>query len=175
MAPLPESNTSRYFLTYSVNGHNHTATVRDDGTVTPATFSEQMGAFLEALSPLLFTSTFVRLESAAAGSNVRVPVPWSGPTEWGGGGGAEQNTPLFWSFTGKSADGRRFRLEIFGRNVPENANWRVYAIDDTSIAAAIAELETTEPMFLTISGSGPIYNQYANQSDSQHWIGELRK
>jgi hypothetical protein len=175
MAPLPESNTARYFLKYSVNGHSHTVTVREDGTISEGDFSEAMGAFLDAMSPLLFTSSFVSLEHSVSGSNVRVPATWSGPTEWGGGGGAEQNSPLFWSFTGKDLTGRRFRLELFGRNVPENSNWRVYAIDDTSVAAGLAALHPSEGLFLTIAGFGPILNQYANQSDSQHWIGELRK
>lgn len=175
MAPLPESNTPRYFLTYNTCSHTHTMTVRADASVTDGTLSETVGAFLEAMEPGLFNSVFVRLEKSAEGSNVRVPATWSGPTEWGGASGAEQDAPLFWSFTGKDVEGRRFRLELFGRNTAANANYRLYAVDDSAIAAAIAELETIEPVFITIAGSGPIFNQYANQSVAQHWIGELRK
>lgn len=150
-------------------------TVRHDGTVSPGDAAEQISAFLEAMDSQVYATQFIRFESAAEGSNVRVPQSWGGLTEWGSNAGDDTNTPQFWSFTGKSTDGRRFRLELFGRQAVTSDNYRVYAVDSTAIQDAIAALETTEPVFLTISGASPIFNQYANESMSQHWIGEMRK
>lgn len=176
MAPLPESNTPRVFVSYQTQGRNHTMMVRVDDTVSDSAASEEISAFIEAMSPLLAASLFVKAERSAEGSNVRVPMTWSGITEWGiGGSGDDEQAPLFYSFTGKDTAGRKFRLEIFGRNTPPNANWRVYEADDSSIGNALDALETVSPVFLTIAGNGPIFNQYANQSISQHWVGQARK
>ena len=174
MAPLSPDNTVRWFLKYNVNNHIHTVTVRSDATVDPGTFAEEMGTFIEAIEPALYSTQFVALERSGVGSSVRVPVGWSGPMEWGTDSGNEKDAPQFISFTGKSVDGRRFRLEMFGRIGEANANFRVLEIDSTVVANALLALETTEPMFLTISNAGPIFNRYMNQSISQHWIGELR-
>lgn len=175
MAPLNPNNTARAYLTYSVCGQEHTMTVRyDSSAVTMPDLITSIDDFITAMSPLLFNSLFVRFETSAQGSNVRVPADWTGQTEWGGSAGDPDEAPLFFSFTGKDTGGRRFRLEIFGRGSASGAPWRVFAADDSSIAAALAALETEEAVFLSIAGNGPTYNQYANRSVSQHWIGELR-
>jgi len=150
-------------------------TVRwDPSAATLADVITQMDAFITAIESLLFNSLFVRFETSAAGSNVRVPADWTGQTEWGGASGDPDEAPLFFSFTGKDTGGRRFRLEIFGRGRASGDSWRVFAADDSAVAAAIAVLETEEAVFLTIAGNGPTFNQYANKSVSQHWVQELR-
>lgn len=174
MAPLPESSTARAFLSYSVNGDNHTMMVRIDPSMTNDEVSASISAFLTAMAPTVNASLFVKFERSVEGSNVRVPATWTGLTEWGTNGFDTTKTPRFWSFTGKDVSGRRFRLELFGRAGADNDNYRIFAADDTAIEAAIDALETEEPAFLTIGNSSPIYNQYANQSYSQHWIGVSR-
>lgn len=174
MAPLPEDNTERYFLFYTVSGHTHSLTIRCEDGTSAATISEEVSAFLEAAEPMLYSTQFVKLEMSANGSNVRVPATWSGVTEWGTGAGPERNAPQFVSFTGKSVDGRRFRVELFGRIGEASDNWRIYAVDNTAVEESIAALATVEPVFLTISGAAPFLNAYANQSIAQHWVGELR-
>lgn len=176
MAPLPESNTARAFLTYQTQGRNHTLMARIDGAMSDGDVSEEMSAFIDALAPLLAASTFVKFERASLGSNIRTPATWSGLTSWGtGGSGDDEQAPLFYSFTGKSADGRRARVEMFGRNTAPNENWRVTTGANADIAAAVAVLEGPEAVWNSISDLGVFWNQYANQSISQHWVGEARK
>lgn len=175
MAPLPESNTARAFLTYNVAGQDHTMMVRyDPAAADPATLATEIDNFLGAMSAQVYASLFVRYEVSAEGSNVRVPATWTGRTEWGGSSADPDEAPFFWSFTGKDTGGRRFRLELFGRGRAQGDAWRLYAADDSNISDAIAVLETEEAVFLTISGSTPFFNQYANKSVSQHWVDELR-
>jgi len=175
MAPLPEDSTARIFLTYSVAGQEHTLMARYDAAATPTPDAlMEVSNFLEAMDAMVYLSSFVKAEVAAVGSNVRVPVAWPGITEWGASAGDPDSAPFFWSFTGKDITGRRFRVELFGRGHSDAQSWRLYAVDDTSIAAAVAVLETEEAVFLSIAGNTPIYNQYANRSVSQHWVGEIR-
>ena len=175
MAPLDPANTPRAYLTYRVAGQEHTMMVRyDAAAASTAVVATEITNFINAMDPLLFSSTFVRFEISAEGSNVRIPATWSGPTEWGGTPADPDDAPYFFSFTGKDTTGRRFRLEIFGRGTGAGLPWRVSTADDTSIQAAVAVLETEEAVFLSIAGNTPIYNQYANRSVSQHWVGEVR-
>lgn len=175
MAPLPESNTDRAFLTYRVAEANHTLTVRyDSENATTAEVIASINDFLTAMDAKVYNSTFVRFELAADGSNVRVPATWTGLEEWGGGAGPQDDQPYFWSFTGKDLTGRRARVELFGRIPASNQDWRLAAIDDTSIGAALAALESESADFLSIAGNQPFWNQYVNRSVSQHWIKENR-
>jgi hypothetical protein len=175
MAPLPESNTARAFLTYRVAEADHTMTVRyDAANATVPEVIASIGDFIAAMDAKVYNSVFVRFELAAEGSNVRIPATWTGTTEWGGGAGPQDDQPYFWSFTGKDLTGRRTRVELFGRIPASNQDWRLAAVDDTSIGAALAALESESADFLSIGGNQPIWNQYANRSVSQHWIKENR-
>ena len=176
MAPLPPDNTARAFVTYQVDGRTHTLCARLDGAMSDGDASENISDFLSAMSPLVGATVFVKFERSDLGSNVRVPAVWGGITTWGSGGsGDDETAPLFWSFTGKSADGRAARVELFGRNIPPDENWRLPRSADTSVDAALAALETTDAIFNSISDVGVIWNQYANESISQHWVGQARK
>lgn len=172
-AALPPDNTLRYYLTYNVNGRNHTMTVRADGDVTPTAASEDISAFIEAMAGVLYASTFVKFEYSAEGSSVRVPAAWGGITEWGSGESVP-NAPSAWSFTGKSVDGHKFTLQLFGRNSAPTDDWRVPAVDSSNISDAIDALQTTDAIFLSISGAQPIYNPYANQSMNAYWQRKAR-
>lgn len=175
MAPLPESNTDRAFLTYRVAGQDHTLMARYDAdSATISEVIDGMNDFISAMSALVYNSLFVRFEISAEGSNVRVPATWTGLTEWGGSDADPDEAPLFWSYTGKSLDGRRFRAELFGRGRAQGDNWRIAAADDSAVAAAIAAINTESAVWLTISGGTPIVNSYANKSVAQHWVKELR-
>lgn len=174
MAPLPESNTARAYLKYQVDNEVHTLVSRLAPGFTNDDINAMVDDFITVASPLVNDTTFVSLERSVVGSNVRIPVTRVGVTEWGGGGTFPERSPWFWSFTGKSIDGRRARVELFGRNVSNNVNWRLPGVDDSNVQAFIEFLQATEGSFLTISGEPPIWNAYANESISQHWIGAER-
>lgn len=173
MAALPPSNTPRYFMTYNVNGRNHTMGMRADSTVDDAAASTAMGGLLDALEPLLYSSTFVKFEKSAEGSNVRVPAVWTGPTEWGTGT-STPNAPSAFSFTGKDIEGHKFAVQVFGRNQAPNDDWRVPAVDDSAISDALEQLNDSTFTWLTINNMSPILNAYANQSMNAYWQRNAR-
>lgn len=175
MAPLPPDSTGRAYLTYQVVGRVHTLTMRyDPESALPSEVVSALSDFIDAMSPLVYPSLFVKLETSAPGSNVRVPASYDGTLEWGSGTPDPDEAPFFYSFTGKDAAGRRFRAELFGAPSPQGHTWRKFAVDDSSVAAAIAVFEAESATWLTIGNAGPFINQYMNWSVSQHWIQEVR-
>lgn len=174
MTPLPPESTARSYFTYLVAGQNHTLTARGDGAASDATVSAHFSAFVDAMDAMVYASTFVKLERSELGSNVRVPATYTGTEEWGTGAADPDEAPLFYSFTGKDIFGRRVRVELFGRGRAAGDNWRVFAVDDSSIQAALDELRSVGAFWNTISDVSAIWNSYANKSVSQHWVKELR-
>jgi hypothetical protein len=174
MAALEPFNTARAYVTYTVAEAEHTMMVRTTEDTSDGTLSEDIGAFIEAVEPLLYNSQFVKFERSDEGSNVRVPAVWSGPTEWGGSSGDPDEAPMFFSFTGKDVAGHKARVDIFGRGRAVGDGWRIFAVDDSSIANAITALQTTDAVFNSIGGAGVLWNAYANKSVAQHWVQERR-
>lgn len=171
---LPPESTARAFFVYHTVGEDHTIMGRCDGSMSDADVSSHFSAFVDAMDPLLFAATFVKMERSDLGSNVRVPAVYTGTTEWGSGVGDPDEVPFFFSFTGKSADGHKARVEIFSRGRASGDAWRIAEVDDSAIADALTELRTTAAFWNSISDVGVIWNSYANKSVSQHWVKNAR-
>lgn len=175
MAPLPESNTDRYFLDYSVNTIQHTMVSRTDPSVTDAEMIAAFAAILTAASAHSTVITVDGLRFALEGSNVSNPVPWTEDTEYGSVTPNRDLAPYFASFTGRSTDGRRSRLDIYGWVQSPGPDWRIQSADDTSVTDILAILnDDTDGMFLSISGGAPTWHEYANMSVSDYWVQQLR-
>jgi len=174
MSALPPSNTKRYYLDYQTCGENHTMVMRVDDATTDAEASEHFGNLLKAMDPLLFELGIVRMRVSNTGSNVTLPAVFTGDTEYGSTDGGPEHVPFAWSFTGKSSDGRLAKVELFGMKAAIGGNYRTMAVDDTSVEGAIAELATTDPVWLSISGSAPFWNAYANQQINAYWQRQQR-
>lgn len=174
LVALPPENTARVFWTYNTVFENHTLMARCDGAMTDADVSTHISAFLDAMVPLLYHGLFVKMERSDIGSNVRVPAVYTGTTEWGSGDGDPDEAPFFFSFTGKSADGHKARVEMFGRGRAQGDNWRISEADDSAVSDALAELRTSSAIWNSISDVGVIWNSYANKSVAQHWVKQLR-
>jgi hypothetical protein len=174
MAPIDPTNTARAFFSYEVADAIHTIQARCDGAMSDADVSTHFSTFVNAMSGLLYGSSFVKLERSALGSNVRVPADYTGDTEWGTGTGDPDEAPFFFSFTGKDTLGHKVRVELFGRGRAAGDNWRILASDDSAISDALDELRTSSAFWNTIDDVGAIWNSYANKSVAQHWVKQLR-
>lgn len=174
MTALPPSNTRRYFLDYVTCGEQHTLVMRTADTVSSDDASMKFATFLTAMSPAIYSLQVVRLRECVTGSNVSIPAEYTGTEEFGSGVGPRVAVPNTWSFTGKDASGRRVRIELFGRNVGLNDDYRLFGVDDTTIEATIAELESDGDYWKTIAGNVPFWNQYANEGVNAYWQRELR-
>jgi len=171
--PSP-TETTRYFLDYTTCGVQHTMTMRCDASVTDSQASTHFSDLFSAMEPLLLLTQVVRMRRAEEGSNISFPAIYSGTEEFGSTPGTGVNVPDFWSFTGKDSSGRQAKVEMFGRSISANNNYRLAAVDDSSVEAALAELATSDPVWLSAGGSTPFWNQYANQTVSAYWQRQQR-
>lgn len=174
MAPLPSHNTARYKLTYSTAPFEHSITMRVITGVTAQQASTFYDGFLAQLTPLLGTITIVRLEFASQGSDVFNVVAWSGQPTYGTGAPANIQEPTFISFTGKSPDGRRTRVTVFGTTGVTQQDYRFQGGENAAADAARVVLATGTDRWLSITGVKPIWNNYANVGFNAHYQRKLR-
>lgn len=172
---LPANNTDRAFVTYTADTATHTLMVRVNGAASDGDLSEEIGGVLDTIGDELSLCTFVKFERAAEGSDIRVPAVWSGPATWGSGDPEANKIAWFWSFTGKDSAGHKTRVDFFGRHLAANDDYRVAAAANVHIADTIAAMNDAANSFYSIAFNTPFWNQYANESYSQHWVGEARK
>lgn len=171
---LPEDNTKRYFLDYSHAGVNHTLVVRTNNSVSDAAVISQIDAFLTDMAPMLQTIDVVGLRVAVQGSNVTNPISWTGSPTFGAAAALAVSRPNFLSFTGRGTDGRKVRITVFGRNQSPTDNYRVTNAENAAVGDALAQLAFVTGIFTTISGSQPVWNQYANAGSNAYWQREVR-
>jgi hypothetical protein len=170
MAPLPPESTARIFVVYTVNGDQHSVSARyDDTLLTAAEAVTQMAALFAAADGSLYETTIDRAEYTNVGSNVRLPIEWTGDATYGAGTSTGQDRDNLWTWTGKSIGGRRFRLELLGIKTTVPGNFRQARATDNLADAVLTVIEGEEPIFITIDAASPIFNQYANAGDSDVW------
>lgn len=177
MAPLPASNTERWFLDYTVLGEEHTLMMRTADAVTDAEAAEALDTFLTAFSTGTSEITINGLRHAAATSNFSFPAATTGldPT-YGEGVGSLIDVPLQATFTGRSADGRDGRTGFFGWSGQTDSSWRYTVAEDTTVANTVAALTslTNSGFFVSISGGAIIWHNYMNVGYNDHWVKEQR-
>lgn len=171
---LPASNTSRAFVDYETCGQQHTLMVRVLESASDAEVSDEVGSVLTAIGPLVYLSTLTAFRRSSIGSDVSVPATWSGPATWGSGVGGTVVVPFLWSVTGRDVTGHKVRWDWFGRSVNANSDYRLQAVDDSTVEALLSAIDATEGTFVTINARTPILNQYANETVSGYWQRRLR-
>ena len=175
MAPLPSNNTAVWFLDYTVCGEGHTLQARSGDGVDASEASSDLDQFLSAITDELFELTIVRLRHRAAGSSVSLPVTWSGGATYGSGAGVHADSAQYGDFVGRSFEGRRVRLAVFGwKGTIEGDDFRVSTAEDSLIADAVALLNGTSDFFLAIDGTVPVWYGYANTGDNAYWRNRIR-
>lgn len=176
MAPLPQSNTARWWLVYTVNGSTHRMMVRTTPAVTSAGANNLFDGLLDLLVPTVNSIAPQNLEFSVAGSNVRNAAAWTGSPTYGTG--TEVGTdgrPRTWSFVGRSTGGRRTKLFVFGTKGISEGDMRVDLTESTAVAAVVNYLNTAVDVFLSIDGLKPVYKGYANVGYNDHWIKQYRR
>jgi hypothetical protein len=174
LAPLPEDNTIRYWLNYSVGPFDHSFQVRVADGETDSAVIDAIDEFLALQGDLAYEASIIGLEKAAKGSNVRNPVEWTGNPTFGTGTAVIGAQASFYSFTGRSTDGRKNRLFLFEWKQSFPASFRVQASGDADVAAVVAFLQTQTSRFTTISGQRTLWNAYCNVSVHDHFVDEAR-
>lgn len=175
MAPLPPDNTPRYFLDYDTCGHGHTLMCRVNSTAVAADVAATISAFLTDLAPNLYLLTVTGFRFADAGTNVSLPVTWTGDATYGDDVGPEYASGQYYDFVGRSPGGRRVRVAVFGAiSLQVGDNYRISVAESTDMQDALAELVSDVDHFLAIDFGTPIWNQYANSGVNAYWRNKIR-
>lgn len=182
MAPLPVTNTGRYFVDYTANGREHTVLFRYSqgaGPVPPsAGHITSASNFLDAIAPKMPTD-FAIVGARYAAWMSTVSFPWLAPTLTVAGTYTPDasSAPAFISFIGRGSTGRRSRVYLLGAGLAPHQetgveNYRVTVAEDADVAAAYTILDAS--VFVAIDNTTPTWYTYANLGYNAYWQKEMR-
>lgn len=177
MAPLPGNNTAVLYVDYSTCGHDHTLQCRYDDTASAGDAMALVDAFLTALDPGLTQTDIIGARVRDQGGSVTYPVTWTGAAQYGGTAGPAYKSAAYLDFVGRSIDGRRARIAVFGPGDffdATNEDYRFTTADSAVIAAAVAVLEGGIGTPCSISGEAVNWHQYANTGVNAYWRNHIR-
>lgn len=177
ITPLDPTNTERWFYDYTVLGDQHSLMMRTPNELDAGTAGEQIDAFLTAIEGGLIEITTVGLRVARAGSNITNPTGTPGiQATYGTGAGSAINAPLQVTFTGRSDDGHKARVGIFGWDGQSDSSWRMTVVENADVAAGVTFLQaiTASGFFTSISGEPVRWHPYANIGYNDHWVKVAR-
>jgi len=175
---LPPNNTDRFFLDYTAVGAQHVMILRaEDGTLG-ADAAAAFHALLTAIEDNLTEITILSLRHAVAGSDVTVPIDTGvlNPT-YGTATVDPINRPLQVTFTGRSLDGHKTRVGLFGWAGQNDSSWRKTPAEEASVGDALTVLhdESVAGRFVSISGQRVTWNGYMNLGYNDHWVKRARQ
>jgi hypothetical protein len=175
MAPLPPDSTARVKVFYHVAGQNHSVQIRYNEPNTLADVASAFGSFIDEISPACFLTNVLDVQFAVSGSNVFNPTTETFPEGWGGSDTTGDKSADYHNFIGRSADGRRTRIGLFGATATvAGGKFRVLAGESEAYAAAIGVLNDAEGVFLSINGFQPVWKEYANLGNNAYWRNKIR-
>lgn len=177
MAPLPSNSTACLFLDYSTCGVEHTLLCRYDSPGSTAEAMDRIDAFLTALDPGLTELTVIGARNREVGSNITLPIAWTGAATYGGTLGPRYKGAAYLDFVGRDTAGRRARVAVFGPGDffdTANEDYRFTTTDSAVIADAVDVLLGSANSFLSISSEVPLWYPYANTGVNAYWRNRIR-
>lgn len=176
MAPLPSNNTGVFYLDYTTEGQDHTLQIRFGTGSSALEAAGVADAFLTALGTNIYVWTINGARVRDVGTNVSYPVTWDGDTTYGSGTEGAYATAQYGDFVGRSIDGRRCRIAVFGlKGIVDSTddNFR-FASSTAYVAAALAALEALPECPVSISGEPVNWQQYMNTGINAYWRNHIR-
>lgn len=176
MAALPPQSTARAWLDYSDGVNEHSLMVRITNSVTLVTIKSQLDNFLTQLDTVLYLITILGMRVAVDGSNVTNPTPWTGAATYGTGAMPVSNAPRELRFIGRSVDGRRTSVSVYGFDGATPDTYRITSASNPVIEAAILALSNASALGvgITISEGVPVWKAYASFNFNSYWEKEAR-
>lgn len=172
LPPLPPSNTERYKVFYTNNGQQHVSIIRTH-IVSPATLGAYVDVLLTALNPIFNLTTLDKFEFAPIGSDIFNPVVTGYEGNTYGSGSALVATPVFISFIGRSAGGRKARSFWFGLNAV-TTDYRYQPGESAAVDGAVLAVQSASNTWLAIDGTKPTWYNYANAGYNSYWQRQVR-
>jgi hypothetical protein len=166
MAPLPPSNTPRFKVFYTNCGRQHTMQFRSH--LSPAALGTLVDGFFDTVTASVTATSIDEVQFAADGSDIfnAVTTGIEGNT-YGTGAGSPAEGATFWSWIGRSSDGRRLRLYLFG-TVGMAQDYRWMAGEAAVLDAARDYLAAAGDDIVTIGDLAPVWKTYINAGVNAH-------
>lgn len=176
MAPLPSNNTGVFYLDYTTEGQDHTMQIRFGTGSSALEAAGVADAFLAALGTNMYAMTINGARVRDAGASVSYPVTWDGDAVYGSGTEGLYATAQYVDFVGRSIDGRRARIAVFGwKGIVDTTDDNFRFSSSTGwVAAALAALEALPFCPVSISGEVVNWQQYANTGINAYWRNHIR-
>jgi hypothetical protein len=176
MAALPESNTRRYWLVYTVGGQEHRILMRSTSSVTDAAaVLEAEGWWTDLSVDMATDAIFIGMEVALAGSNIRNPLAITAPIPGTGGGTiTDIQRPRSWTIKGRTEGGRRVGVSVFGvlENTPNT--WEQSPITITGLADILTRMQGSTGFWVGIDGLHPTWYDRVTVTYNDHWVDVAR-
>lgn len=175
MAPLPESNTPRLFIEYTVFGQEHVSEVRLSDGSTSADAVAAYAVLAPLMADLLDDADSVSgARFAAQGTNISNPLPVAAEPGTQTTPPDPDHAPNFLSFTGRSNDGRRVRFTFFTPLIDLSATgYRAASVSGATLLLKNA-VEGATVDARTISGAVPVWNSYTNYGSNAYYQRKAR-
>ncbi len=177
ISPLPASNTERWFLDYTVGGFQHTMICRAASPQVADDVASAFNAVLTELTTYLAVITIVGFRKALVGSDITNPQSAAGlESTYGTGAQGAIYAPVQTTFVGRSIDGRKARVGVFGAATLNDSSYRITAAENSEIASAIDQLGAFSAggLFVGISGIRVLWHSYANIGLNDHFVRSMR-
>lgn len=177
MAPLPVNSTATLFVDYQTCGEGHTLQIRFGVGGSAGDAMTVADALLTALSGELRLITIQGARVRDLGGSVTYPVTWTGAATYGSGAGLHFETAYYMDFVGRSLDGRKCRVSVFGHAAPADLtgdDFRMFASDSSAVANALTALEADPNTPVSISGDTVNWHQYADIGTNAYWRNRIR-
>jgi len=176
LAPLPASNTKRYFIGLQNAGFQHHIQVRCTEAVSDAQAVIDLGFVVTTLQVVTAPDyTFNELLVAELGSDIRNPV--AGWEVIDGNAALDQpdvQKPLSICARGRSSSGRKCRAFLWGQVFTHDSDW-VYTPDVASPHLDFLNILVATPSyFLAIDGTKPVWELDFTVNYNDHWVKESR-
>lgn len=177
MAPLDSSNTGRVWLSYSDGINEHTMLWRfNSATSNAAEVMTYQAQWLAALDPVLYEVTITGVKAAAPGSNVSVPIAWTGDATYGTGAATAVNAPVEIRYEGRSVGGRRVSAHMYGYNVGVPGTFRIGITPASELDDALVVLQaaTATGAMVAIDNGAANWHTYVNIQYNSYWEAAAR-
>ena len=178
MPTIPSNNTGVLYVDYGVAEENHTIQCRFGSSASASDAQNIIHDLLTALSSLMYLITINGAKVRDKGTNVTYPVTWSHASTYGSGSGPHYYSAAYFDFVGRSIDGVRCRIAVFGAkglaDGSNNEDYRLTAAESVPIAAAISALDSGTDTPVSVSGLAVNWHLYANMGVNAYWRNHIR-
>lgn len=177
LGALPANNTDRLFVRMSGTAGQHDTVFRFADAVTQDNAIATARAVLTAWRPFVSSAiSFISARWQVHGSHVSFPVVWGAPIVGTNATALTGDTkPQFTSVTGRSLDGRRCRITVFGWPGPTATDYRFTTGEIAELAPLLTALSAGPAEIASISGQPVLWNAYLNVGRNAYYQRKARR